>query len=363
MQPLGYGLPLCSPQQPFTWTTVCRPFLDSERCALTMRKVLHVGPCDTPGGMATVMHTLAQRPPEGWEAELLASHAPGGLWAKWRAYRRARRELKRRCSNPSLCPDVVHVHAAADWSWRRKARLMRVMQKHNTALIVHLHSGQFDAWIDKGGGTRAQQVKSVLAAPNTRTVVLSSAWKERLEPMIGAVDIVVNPYRPPGLSAEVARERQHLLLLARKDPVKGHGFAVEVAGQLRDEFPTLRLTMTGESHSEHDWVDARGWISEEDKATLLAQASVLLLPSAFEGQPMAALEALSVGLPVCVSDRVVGLPTTVQQARWGDVDAWTAAVREMLNNPQEPSSLQSSVSEHTIERVQQRWKTVYESFR
>ena len=44
-----------------------------------MRKVLHVGPCDTPGGMATVMHTLAEFPPEGWEAELLASHAPGGL--------------------------------------------------------------------------------------------------------------------------------------------------------------------------------------------------------------------------------------------------------------------------------------------
>ena len=57
-----------------------------------MRKVLHVGPCNTPGGMATVMHTLAEFPPEGWEAELLASHALGGLWAKWRAYRRARRE-------------------------------------------------------------------------------------------------------------------------------------------------------------------------------------------------------------------------------------------------------------------------------
>ena len=45
---------------------------------------------------------------------------------------------------------------------------------------------------------------------------------------------------------------------------------------------------------------------------------------------MAALEALSAGLPVCVSDRVVGLPATVKQARWDDVEAWTAAVREML---------------------------------
>ena len=58
-----------------------------------MRKVLHVGPCDSPGGMATVMQTLAEHPPEGWEAELLSSHVQGGLWSKWRAYRRARKDF------------------------------------------------------------------------------------------------------------------------------------------------------------------------------------------------------------------------------------------------------------------------------
>ena len=35
-----------------------------------MPKVLHIGPCDTPGGMANVMRTLAEYPPEGWEADL-----------------------------------------------------------------------------------------------------------------------------------------------------------------------------------------------------------------------------------------------------------------------------------------------------
>ena len=328
-----------------------------------MRKVLHVGPCDTPGGMATVMHTLADHPPEGWEADLLPSHALGGLRAKWRAYRWARRELKRRCSTSSLRPDVVHVHTAADWSWQRKSRLIREVQARNIAVVIHFHSGQFDAWLAKGGARRVQQVKRVLSAPNTRGVVLSSAWEERLEPMVGAVEVVGNPYRSQDASAEVARDDHHLLLLARKDPVKGHGFAVKVAENLRQEFPNLRLTMTGELRSEHDWVDARGWVSEEEKTALLARASVLLLPSDFEGQPMAALEALSAGLPVCVSDRVIGLPATVKQARWGDVEAWTAAVREVLHHPTKPSTLQSSVAEHTIERVQQRWTSVYDSLR
>ncbi|MEC8681045.1 MAG: glycosyltransferase family 4 protein [Candidatus Thermoplasmatota archaeon] len=328
-----------------------------------MRKVLHVGPCDTPGGMATVMHTLADHPPEGWEANLLPSHAPGGLWSKWSAYRQARRELKRRCNTPSLRPDVVHVHTAADWSWWRKARLIQEVQSQNIAVVVHFHSGQFDAWLAKGGARRAQQVNRVLSSSNTRGVVLSSAWEERLQPMVGAVEVVGNPYRSLDASAEIGRDNHHLLLLARKDPVKGHAFAVKVAENLRQEFPNLRLTMTGESHSEHDWVDAVGWVSEEEKTTLLARASILLLPSAFEGQPMAALEALSAGLPVCVSDRVVGLPATVKQARWNDVEAWTAAVREMLLRPTEASTLQSSVADHTIERVQQRWGSVYDTLR
>ena len=361
MNLFGRDLALCSPQNPNQSTAVCRPFLDSERCAMTMRKVLHVGPCDTPGGMATVMHTLAQYPPEGWEAELLASHAPGGLWTKWRAYRRARRELKRRCSDPNLRPDVVHVHVASDWSWRRKSRLIRDGQTHNIAVVVHLHSGQFDAWLAKGGRGRAEGVRAVLSSPNTRGVVLSSAWKERLEPMVGSVEIVGNPYRLLASSAEVARESHHLLLLARKDPIKGHSFAVKIAERLREEFPTLRLTMTGVTQSEHDWVNARGWVSQEEKAFLLARASLLLLPSAFEGQPVAALEALSAGLQVCVSDRVVGLPETVKQAKWGDAEAWTTVVRNMLNNPQDETVLHSSVAQHTIDRVQQRWKSVYES--
>ena len=46
-----------------------------------------------------------------------------------------------------------------------------------------------------------------------------------------------------------------------------------------------------------------------------------------------------------------------------DVEAWTAAVREMLLRPTEASTLQSSVADHTIERVQQRWGTVYDTLR
>ena len=326
-----------------------------------MRKVLHVGPCDTPGGMATVMHTLAEFPPEGWEAELLASHAPGGLWTKWRAYRRARHELKRRCSDPALRPDVVHVHTAADWSWRRKSRLVSLVRNHGVSVVVHLHSGQFDAWLSKGGVQRQEQVCSTLKDEGVRGVVLSSAWHERLSPIIGSLEVINNPLpqMPRPLIAE--REGQHLLLLGRNDPVKGHAFAIKLAEALRPSFPELRLTMTGVSQSAHPWVNAQGWVSEEEKMSLLAMASVLLIPSAFEGQPVVALEALSAGLPVCASDRVMGLPDLVTKAPFNDIEAWVDAVSKILQEPPKPTALAASVEPYGVSEVQRRWKTLYES--
>ncbi len=179
MQPLDDGLPLCSPQTPNTPAAICRPFLHPGGGGKTMRKVLHVGPCDTPGGMATVMHMLADHPPEGWEAELLASHAPGGLWAKWRAYRRARRELKRRCSDANLRPDVVHVHTAADWSWRRKARLIGCVPA-GTGVVIHIHSGKFDAWLGEPSSNNSASFRKTVQQSEATVVVLSRAWGRRL---------------------------------------------------------------------------------------------------------------------------------------------------------------------------------------
>ena len=326
-----------------------------------MRRVLHVGPCDSPGGMATVMRTLADHPPEGWEATLLSSHSDGGLWAKWRAYRRACRELNRRCTDASQRPDVVHVHVAADWSWRRKARLIAVARREGVAVVVHLHSGRFDAWLDAGGARRVETVRTTLTSAGIQPVVLSEVWRQRLEPRIGPLTAIVNPLPPSSAHPAHARDEHHLLLLGRNDPVKGHAFAIEVAERLRQTHPSLRLTMTGWGEENRPWINSPGWVSNEQKASLLARASVLLVPSAYEGQPMVALEALSADLPVCVSDRVAGLPDAVAYAPHDDVEAWVSTLGALLERPGSTGELADSVASHAVDEVQKQWALVYDS--
>ena len=48
-----------------------------------MRRVLHVGPCNTPGGMAKVIEILSQNPPSGWVADTWPSHIVGNQITKF----------------------------------------------------------------------------------------------------------------------------------------------------------------------------------------------------------------------------------------------------------------------------------------
>ena len=322
-----------------------------------MRKVLHVGPCDTPGGMANVMRILAEHPPEGWEAELLASHVVGSPWAKWRAYRRARKELIRRCRSSDERPDIVHVHTAADWSWRRKKHLLRSINKFNLSTVIHIHSGQFHNWLTKGRLKRANSVRNFVKQPNFVTVALSQHWVELLKSKIGPLESIPNPIKHPD-EIRVERKPNQMLLLGRNDPVKGHDFAIDVAKELGRRNPNISLIMTGqESDQNSQFVECRGWVSEEEKLQLLRESSILLVPSLFEGQPMVVLEALSHQLPVLASENLHSMPISVNYAE-REVTKWVDFLDNYFQNPSSKTTARLP-EEHWIENVGQRWNELY----
>jgi glycosyltransferase involved in cell wall biosynthesis len=298
------------------------------------------------------MRTLAKHPPEGWTASLLPSHANrtlGMVFAAWKAARALR-------ALPSDASTVVHLHAASDWSLRRKLRLAARCRR---PVVLHLHSGDTARWLQANAG-RASRVRAAIEAHVTVVVVLDEAWKTLLEPLVGKVEVVPNPVHPlHNLHDAVRRDGTRLLVMGRDAPVKRRDFAVDVVAHVRKKHPEVHLHMTGGQPMEGDGWTRHGWLTDAERLTLLQATDVLLLPSRFEGQPLAALEALACGVSVVAAGGLVGLPDTVVRPPSDSVAAWAEAIESTLRAPSEPSALAASVSHHAVQHVAQDWAGLY----
>ena len=288
-----------------------------------MRKVLHVGPHNQRGGIATVMKILVENPPKGWISEVVSTTSNSSVFSKIVQWRRA----KRLVANSDA--DVVHIHSAADWSFRRK---LSIAKKSNAPVVFHIHSGNFT--------TKCKEKLSKYLV-----VVLSKTWRERLEPYVGESVVVSNPVDP---KIQFSNNREEfVLLLGRNDPVKGHKFAYSLG--------LSNLVVTG-TDSAPEGIEALGWVSEEKKLMLLSKAKVLLVPSIYEGQPMVVLEALASGCPVIASDTLVDLPTCVIQHPLWDVASWVSSISESHTTDCRPYLMP-----HQIDNVNEKWGVHYDS--
>ena len=306
-----------------------------------MRRVLHVGPCNTPGGMAKVIEILSQNPPTGWNTDTLNSHSKGNIFAKLLAWRKAQSYLK----NHAKEFDIIHIHSAAGWSYRRKLSLARVALKQNTQVVFHIHSGQFDQFA-KQRNNIGEELKSL------NLVVLSNYWQEKLQPIIGDCTVINNPIDPNITTDDsIPRKAKQLLLLGRPDPVKGHSFAFDIARRLQKE--GWELIATGTEHNEAG-IKGLGWISEQEKYRLLQESTAILIPSKFEGQPLVMLEALAAGCPVLASDKIPELPPCVTSATHEDLDEWVKAITGMLK-----LDSKDYVDSHSIVKINTNWQEFY----
>ena len=86
-----------------------------------MPTVVHVGPISSPGGIQSVIKTLTDHPPEGWDVRQIESHSDGSLYSKLKAYNSAKTELKELLESKDDV--IVHLHSASDYSLHRKLRL------------------------------------------------------------------------------------------------------------------------------------------------------------------------------------------------------------------------------------------------
>jgi N-acetyl-alpha-D-glucosaminyl L-malate synthase BshA len=134
----------------------------------------------------------------------------------------------------------------------------------------------------------------------------------------------------PGLRERFAPEGEKLLIhVSNFRPVKRVTAVIEVFARVRERLP-CRLMMVGDGPDLAESIrlarslgveDDILFLGEQDRVVpLLSCADVFLLPSAQESFGLAALEAMSCGLPV-VASRVGGLPEVIEHGVSGFLHA------------------------------------------
>lgn len=158
------------------------------------------------------------------------------------------------------------------------------------------------------------------------------------------------PLPAPARSAQQVREelgavgRPLILALARLHEQKGFDVLLPAAARWAALDPVPLVAVAGDGPLE---AALRAQIAElgapvrllgrrSDVADLLGAADLVVLPSRWEGWPLAAQEAIRAGVPL-VASAVGGLPELVADGgvlvRPGDVDALDTAVRRLLEDP------------------------------
>jgi len=169
--------------------------------------------------------------------------------------------------------------------------------------------------------------------------------------------VIHNARDLPPLSPEpLPTDAPRLLCLGRLTIQKGFDLAVRALKLVVDRFPNVRLTIAGDGPERNNLehlvielgleksVDFVGWVAPERVPALMNTATIVIMPSRWEGLPLVALEAALMARPLVVTP-VEGLPEVVIHQQTGllvekeNSKALAEAVSFLLSQPQAAAAM------------------------
>lgn len=250
------------------------------------------------------------------------------VWRLWRWLRASK-------------PEIVHTHLFTADTWGRLvARLAGVPLVFSTVHSVNSWQGRVHRLVDR-----------MLALVTTRLIACTAQVADKLQHQDG-----INGTRVVTLANGVDLQRfadvtpvdlaqvlgasgsgPWLAVLGRLESVKGQAYLLECLALLRDQGVAFRCVLIGDGPERDALVEqvARLQLLESvwfagfrrEVPAWLAAIDVLVIPSRWEGLPMALLEAMALGKPV-VAHAVGGIPDVVRDGQEG-----------LLVSPQHPEQM------------------------
>ena len=224
-------------------------------------------------------------------------------------------------------PDIVHINTAFEpRALVRDASLTMFTPK--SRLVVHVHGGRF---VMEDLPTRGLQVAADrLLKSAAKVIVLGDVEREKLLKRTPGIDVEVLPNAVSvGRFPKTERPwgEKKIVYIGRLDEAKGLSEMVESCRVLAEQGFKFNFACYGTGRDQDEFFRRMksvlgdrfhygGVVGGREKIAALRSADVFLMPSRFEGLPLALLEAMAAGCIPVVSERG-SIPSVVEDGRNG----------------------------------------------
>ena len=190
--------------------------------------------------------------------------------------------------------------------------------------------------------------------------------------------VMPNPVVAPEPSVPGARlsHAPNLIAIGRLHPQKGFDLLLKAFHKIHAKYPDWQLTILGEGAMRAELEQLRSQLKLVDRVhlpglvsnvpTYLDRADLFVMPSRFEGFPMALCEAMAYGLPVLAADCLSGPRDIIEDGVNGvlvkteDIDALAAGLDKLMSDPAKRQQLAknapSILDRFGVERVMDLWQ-------
>lgn len=224
---------------------------------------------------------------------------------------------------------ILHIHCASRGSFIRKSFIALLGNAFGKKTIMHVHGGLFHQFYRSSVFIRFL-VESILRSCD-RVICLTDEWSRMFSEdlALSNLAVVLNPVKAyPFKAFDIPSTDISLLFLGTITANKGVFDLVDYI-QTNPHYMEhkIKLTICGEGESEKlltyinkehkvNKIHFAGWVNGLKKDELIWQSDIFILPSHYEGLPMAILEAMSAGKPI-ISTSVGGIPAVVKPGQNG----------------------------------------------
>ena len=246
-------------------------------------------------------------------------------------------------------PEIVHIHFGWGASYYRKSLFIVLARLFPVNIVLHCHTGRFSQLYENRTLLSRRFIRFTIESADL-ILVVSETLKNYFDGLSLGIPVCLlnNAVDSPDPS-QIQRSREPIVLsMGRLGPRKGTYDILQAVPRVVAEIPDAEFWLAGDGEyasvariiAQNEWgkhVRLLGWVQGEEKQNYLTQANVFLLPSYFEGTPVAILEAMAYGLPV-VSCSVGGIPALISEGKTGflvepgDVDAMVEKLLLLLND-------------------------------